>query len=404
MGNAVAAWIDWRDPYSQGGGPRPGFVAARRVGGRFGEPQRVGEFHNPPAVAVITPAGAAAVAWKGSSVEATVLYRPPGAASFGPPEDPGGLTGNDLGLAIDPAGRVLMSSATPYFEPGTESRSRFVVRSPLGEWSEPRVLDAEGFVADLFVEPTGAASFLIARRQGASGYEGRFATVGLDGRLHEQVLAEAPISYPRASRNLRGDILAAWERKGDGNATEVVVRERGFLGGAFAPPLTLAASYAWTGLDTALNDAGQAAVVWGEGSRDRERLDPGPLMAAVRDDPALRALPPPPDIDIYADPLAALDEDGDLLPAVRCDVSCKVSSAGIVFPGGGARAIAGSGRSTRLKARRRTRVKLDFGTEGARAAREALGAGLKPWVSVTVSARGRSPRPLIVSRRYKVRR
>jgi hypothetical protein len=154
----------------------------------------------------------------------------------------------------------------------------------------------------------------------------------------------------------------------------------------------------------ALNDLGQAIVVWRELTWNGERYEFGPLTATVRDDPALGDAPAPPGVHLYKDPLAALDGDGDLRPPVLCTTNCKVASAGIVFPGGEQDAVRGRGKSVRLKARRKRRVKLDFGVEGAQTVRNALAAGRRPWVAVTVSARGKSPRPLVVTRRYRLTR
>lgn len=415
-GGVVLAWRKWRDPYSSD--PQPGFVATRRPGGSFGDPQQVGHFWSGPLAIAVNAAGAGAVAWGDMATRNTgspgwtgtagtnVTYRAPG-GSFGAPEPYGQAhNGSSVHLGIDVAGRVVVTSESAGLNPGPESRARYAVRSPLGEWTGSRVLDAEGSVTDLFVEPRGAVSFLINRRSD-SGYENeaRFLTLESDGRLEGGSLSSGRSrGEPAGAMNLRGGILAAWKRPaGDGEATQVVARERGFAGGPFAPEVVLADSYGGS-LETATNDLGQAVVVWMDGGPDRQQLGQGPLRATVRDDPAVRAVPPPPDADIYSDPLATLDSDGDLLAPARCSVSCKVKASGIVFPGGEAKALLGRGKSKRLKARRRTKVKLDFGRAGRKAVKAALANGHRPWVSVSVHARGKSPRPFVVSRRFKIRR
>ena len=397
-GDAIVAWRTWADPYQQDV-PDPSFVATRRAGGRFGPPQHVGDFRNGPHVAAINAAGAAAVAW-GASEGVSVNYRAPG-GSFGPPE-PSGLYGPTVDLALDVGGRLAITSATPYLNPGPESRARYSTRSPLGEWSEARVLDAEGIVTDLFFDPRGALTFLTDQPPpSGKDHKARVITLRPDGSLDDAPLASgATRGQPAGAMNLRGDLFAAWVRpRGEDGATEMVTRERGFAGGAFGPEVVVGQS-ALSSIATALNDLGQAVVAWSEDNGG----GPGALRAAVRDEPALRQVPLPPDVAIYSDPLASLDGDGDLLAPVRCDPRCKVRATGIVFPGGEAKPVAGSGKSKRLAARKRTRVKLDFGTEGAKAVREALAAGGHPWVSVSVSARGKSPRPFVVSRRFKIRR
>jgi hypothetical protein len=397
-GDAIVAWNTWADPYKQDE-PDPGFVAIRRPGGKFGSPQHVGDFRHGPHAAVINAAGAAAVAWGGTE-GVSVTYRPPG-GSFGPAE-PSGLYGPAVDLALDVGGRLAITSATPYLNAGPESRARYSIRSPLGQWSEARVLDADGIVTDLFFDPRGALTFFTNRPPSSGNQNARVITLQPDGSIDDAPLASGTTrGSPAAAMDLRGDILAAWVRpQGEGPGTEVVARERGFPGGAFGPEVVLAHKYGDFPVGTALNDLGQGVVAWSEDDGG----GPGELRAAVRDDPALHEVPLPPDVDIYKDPLASLDGDGDLLAPVRCIPSCKVKATGIVFPGGQAEPVAGGGKSKRLAARKRTRVKLDFGTKGAKAVRDALAAGRRPWVSVSVSARGKSPRPFVVSRRFKIRR
>jgi hypothetical protein len=199
-------------------------------------------------------------------------------------------------------------------------------------------------------------------------------------------------------------VLTTWGTHPTQNQSPgVFARERPFGAAAFGSPTQLAKSQPAVLVPSVINDAGQAVLVWNEVIPDGQGFKAGPVYAVVRDDPALHR-PAPPDVDLYKDPLAALDPDGDLRAPVSCAVSCKVKATGIVFPGGDRKALAGNGKSIRLKARKRTKVKLDFGEQGAEAVREALAAGQRPWVSVTVSARGKSPRPLVVSRRYKLAR
>jgi hypothetical protein len=400
-GGAVVTWAEWADPYGHDGFASS-FAATRKPGGRFGAPQHLGDPSNGPLAVDINAAGAAAVVMS-HGVELSVSYRAPG-GSFGPAEALG-LYGSDVSLAVDSAGGVAVTSATAYLGAGPESRARYVARSPLGGWSEPRVLDAEGIVTDLFFDPRGALTFLIDRLpQSGDDHEARVITIAPDGTVDDSALDPGPTrGRPTGSMNLRGDVLAAWERPGGaGRATEIVVRERAFPLTAFGSETVVAPSYRGT-LRTAVNDLGQAVVVWQEGPAG-DQLGGGEIRAAVRYDPALRALPPPPDLDIYADPLPEIDADGDLLATVRCNQSCKVRASGIAFPGGDERAIAGGDKSRRLKARRKARVKLDFGEAGAKAVREALASGRKPTVSVWVSARGASPRPFVASRRFKIRR
>jgi hypothetical protein len=399
-GGAIVAWSSWRDPYAQSGPPVPGLVATSTPGGTFGAPQHVGDFSGAPSAADINAAGAAAVAWR-DNAGARVSYRPPG-GSFGPPEATG-FSSYGIDVALDVGGKLAVTGANFGQSPGSEGRANYAIRSPLGDWSEPRRLDPEGFVSDMFFEPHGALTFLTRRPATGNSDTIGVITVAPDGRIESGQLSSGTTrGSAAAAMNLRGGIFAAWSRpKGDGEATEIVARERGFIGGPFGPETVIADVNLGFTYETAFNDLGQAVVVWVEYP---PAGPPAAIRVIVRDDPALLQIPPPPDIDIYSDPLAQLDDDGDLLATVRCNQNCKVKASGIVFPGAGRRAIAGGDKSRRLKARTRSRVKLDFGTAGAAAAREALAAGQRPWVSVSVSARGRSPRPFVVSRRFKLKR
>lgn len=123
----------------------------------------------------------------------------------------------------------------------------------------------------------------------------------------------------------------------------------------------------------------------------------------MRDDPLLPPLPFPPGLDIDVPALPVLDPDGDLVVPVECTTSCVAGAEGVLDPGGDAAPLAGDGPKRRLRARRRGRLKLDFGADGRAAVRKALKAGRKPVVYVSVRARGKSPRPITVSRRVRLR-
>jgi hypothetical protein len=126
-------------------------------------------------------------------------------------------------------------------------------------------------------------------------------------------------------------------------------------------------------------------------------------QVTVREDPSLPVLPFPPDVDVDVPATPRVDSDGDLVVAVRCSRDCTAKPRGVLVPGGGEKLASGSGKTRRLAARRRGSLTLDFGTGGARAVRRAIKAGRKPTVYVSVRARGKSPRPLTVSRRVRLR-
>jgi hypothetical protein len=88
---------------------------------------------------------------------------------------------------------------------------------------------------------------------------------------------------------------------------------------------------------------------------------------------------------------------------VRCSTACKATPRGILAADGSDQLVAASGSSKRISAKRRALVELRFGSEQSRKVRKAIRAGHKPWVSISVRARGRSPRPVTVSRRIRLR-
>ena len=401
-GNALVAWA----PKQQQG--QPVFVSSRPAGGDFGEPRQVGDLPSGNLDVVTNPAGAAAVSWMDGDSRPRLAYRPAG-GEFGGEEDPG-LGRNSLSrLGIDLDGRVFLTGSFNdgiAWTPGSHPHdAAVVVRSPLGGWSEQQILRERATVRSFVVDPRGVATFMVNAQsahspQGTSSIVTRFP----DGRLESEPLAPETAMNPMAAMNHRGDVLATWATHFESPDRNVYARERAVGESVFGPATALGQPEITDAAIGALNDQGQAVVLWHAGARDGQGIRPGPITAVVRDDPALHDEPAPPEVTLYKDPLAALDGDGDLRAPVRCDQSCKVTAAGIVFPGKGEPAAAARGKSVRLRARRKTRVKIDFGAEGARRVREALAAGRRPWVSVTVSGRGKSPRPLVVSRRYRLAR
>ena len=401
-GDAIVAWA----PRQQQG--QPLYVSIRAAGGAFGQPQPVGELPGGDIEVVSNAAGAAAVKWTEGDGRARVAYRPAG-GQFGGEEDPG-LGANALSrVALDLDGRVMVSGAFNdgiAWTPGSHVPDAAVaVRSPLGGWSDQQVIEEKAYVSSAVADRSGVATFTLGRYGSqAEADRGIVVTRYPDGRLEREEVGAGPVLNSMAAIDHRGDVLVGASDRYDTADPHVFVRERAAGATAFDAPIAIAPGLAGDVAVPALNDVGQAIVVWRPVTRAADgHFDSGPITAVVRDDPALHP-PAPPAVELFKDPLAAIDEDGALRAPVRCDPGCKVSAAGIVFPGGGETAVAGRGPSVRLTARKKTRVKLQFGAQGARAVRDALAAGQRPWVSVTVSGRGRNPRPQVVSRRYKLKR
>ena len=420
-GNAVATWLR-RD-----GAIR---MATRRAGEDF-EPARTVEVLTyeqlqqspmPAPSASVNAAGAAAIVWQAGHVQGEddkwytrnrLAYRAPG-GSFGAPEDvplfEGNWSGFDQGVVVSETGEAVVTMTS--FLAVQDSGTSYAVRQPAGAWSDARSLGRLGYVTNFFAEPGGAVSFLIGRMGGGYYTNGEkhgdtnryvdFATHRADGELDgPRQISVADGSSPDASMNQRGDILAAWMAGGDDSRQHRVVVSERITGTIFTPETVLSAPEVWPP-QVSLNAGRQAAAVW-NGDDDPGGEFTAAAWGSFRSDPKLPPLPLPPVIDIGnpLDPL--LDEDGISLP-VRCDQACTVQPEGLLLDGPGTGARAKKAGKVRVAKGKRGRVRLRFDSKARAAAREALAAGRKPWVSVSVRAKGKSPRTVRASRRVKLRR
>ena len=400
-GNVIAGWTQ-----SRGQEGSDVVVASRRVGGSFGEPQTLarGTTGLPPDLAV-NAAGAAVAGWSTSyGGQAHVSYRPPG-GSFGPAERVPSLRSGSARpiIAINVLGEVVAgeTSSTPVGD--GSGGTRFAVRSALGEWGDEVTLDTGGFISSLLAEPSGAFGLVFQRTDETGGRSVYFSERRQDGTLVGPERLSSPNSYgPRVAMNLRGDMLGTWspDFHGYGAGTRVAIADRP-AGGRFGEETIVSTDPNSIGSDAGLNDAGQAVVAWTRHERTGEPF-PARVQARVRDDLSLPPLPFPPDVALGPAPDVSLGDDGVLVVDPRCSENCIVKPYGLVV--GGERIVAGSGDRVRLRARRGRRVRVRFGKRAARVAREAFAAGRRPWVSISVTARGRSPRPVTVSRRVRLRR
>lgn len=397
-GNALVAWLDVIPTGRMNAGATI-FAASRRAGGAWSQPQNLsGDVAGGGPFVAMNAAGAGVVGWMtniGGLPE--VAYRPP-AGSFGPVERPA-LEGPTfpLHLAVDDIGRVHLAVASPAFRQGPV-RTVLTARSVLGGWSDRQELETSGAPSSLLVQPNGTVNLLMNNFDDRDHPRVQFATRRPDGTVVGPVTLADDATSGNGAMNLRGDVLAGWAPPPAGQTSQGPVRVADKLSNltAFGPPVTLSSSDGVFPV-VALNDARQAAAVWAAGGYANPSF-----QVAVREDPSDPVLPFPPAVDVDV-PIPTVDADGDLLVPVRCSVACTASASAILTTGSTDELRRGSAKPRRLAAKRRGRVSVDFGGAGAKAVRRAIKAGRKPVVYLSVRARGKSPRPMTVSRRVRLR-
>ena len=394
-GDALVAWADYGPS-----GPDSGriAVATRRAGGRFTEPQTVSSepVNGLPPEVTQNAAGATFMTWDTRQFGPPLsAFRPP-AGSFGPEEEiPVSAEGNRVPVALDQAGQVFASTSA--FAPIAgvpSSGTTYAVRSPLGEWGEPISLDSGGLVQQVIAEPSGAVSFVVERSDGSQlGREVAFTTRLPSGELVGPDTISSPnSSCARVAMDVRGNMLGTWCRNPDGQArgTTIGIAERP-ADGPFGDEEIVSPSDS-IGSDAALTVGGPAVVAWSH-ARTPGDLGTAELQAIVREDRKLPPLPFPPDVDIRVPEDSAVNADGTLKVPVRCNRRCTVRATGLLMREGRPVAIAERGPKRKLRARRRGTVRVLLGP----AATDA------DAVSVSVTARGRSPRPVTFSRQIPLR-
>jgi hypothetical protein len=367
-------------------------VSARQPGGDFGPPQRLAAGPASSAAA-ISPAGAAAVVWSptDSGKPAMLSYRPAG-GDFQPPERLDVPASPRTPLAINTAGEVVVAGSR--VNPYTGSQGTTLsVRSPLGSWGTPIALDVAGTVLQAFTEANGDVSFLSAQPNESITLTTRHA----DGSLAGPAAIKGARSWNFfAATSYSGNMLATWnEHYGDpmwrDDITRVAERPAGRL---FGPAVTVSGPGTAAG-PPAINDAGAAALVW---LRQTKSGDPASvaLEAIVRD--ASGEAPIPPSLRITSRSARRVDARGTITLPVRCSQRCRVRARGLLFAHGRPIAI-GRPQSTgkRLRAHKVGQVGVRFNVS------KLAAAGGRPWASVSVTATGRSPRPMTITRRIRIR-
>ena len=396
-GNLLLAWSE-----SNGDRRAPEHsvrIASRRAGGRWTAPRTLATGGGVPEIAV-NSAGAAAVVWSDGTFQPWLSYRPP-AGDFGPPERVP-LGGGFAKVAVSEAGEAIVSMPGSLLSAPHARGERFAVRSPLGEWSEPVELDPLGSTRQLLAERDGSVSFLVEKPAVSSDpSEIRFVTRTRDGAIRDSGPIATDAYGAAAGTNLRGDVLVAWvQMSGEGEQTRTRVGIAQRRAGLFVPEPLFSKPMAWTP-HPALNDAQQAVVGW-DASQPSEL--PDSVRVAVREDPKLPPLPFPPVVEIVPLPDTGLGPDGRLRVTARCSRSCNLTPSATLYASKTTPLVSGRGPSRRLRARARRGIEVRFGSRAARSVREALRQGRRPWVSISLRARGASPRPVTFSRRVRLER
>jgi hypothetical protein len=395
-GNAVTAWaLDTHSGRRNAGSTI--FAATRPAGGSWSAPERLsGDVAGGGPFILANAAGAAVVEWitlENGHVE--ISYRPP-AGGFGPPERaPLTNFGSFPRIALSDDGRFTVAIPTGSFFTDVAHRTEFTTRSPLGDWAKSVEFASGGTPDALLAEPDGRVTFLIDYEADPNHPRVEVATRTVSGGLEGPTTLAPGSRDVRGAIDLRGDVMAGWQQTATNGALQVAERAAGAP--SFGPSVTVAPDNLGQPA-VALNDAGQAVAAWAGGSNDSPTA-----KVAVRDDPTAPALPFPPDLHVGLPDAPQLDGDGQLVIPVICSRPCQATPTGIVVPGRRGDASSGSGSSRRLRARRRGRVRIDFGRHAARAVRKALHRGRTATAYVSVRARGRSPRPITVSRRIRLR-
>jgi hypothetical protein len=382
-GNLVAAWSTAGKVFS----------ATRRVGGAWSRQHLIESAPQAGlAQAAVNPAGAGAISFLTAGTAARLVYRHPG-GSFGDLETPPLPSYGAPSLGLDDTGRATVSMRS-FSETFTRTGDSVAAqRHPLVGWGKASTVPGTSNIyQSMLAEPSGAVSYVTTQNRGGVIHTVRRP----DGSVIGPATLAPDADAPDAALNLRGDMLAAWISPAEGQSEQgrVFVADRP-AGSAFGEAQPISGTGGARDPHVAVNDAGQAAVLWARGGNV--------ATVAVREDPAAGALPFPPRIVLEQPRAPRLDADGVLRVVARCvDRGCTATPNGTLVLGG-RDLFAATGSPKRLKAGRRTGVTLRFGSKRAKQVRKALKAGRKPWVGFTIRALGSSPRPMTVTRRVELK-
>lgn len=373
------------------------FVATRRPGARFSEPQQLDNVGSFGVALAVNPAGAAVVAYGVGSEEVLAAYRLPGEMSFGRAEDVprAARVGSRPFAAIKDDGTAIVATSGSNPHGLAPTGVTFSERPAVGRFGPEQRVNSGSDLEALVAEPQSASSFIANVRAPDAGAGAMTVTTrASNGSLGSPtVLSDEFACNADAASNPLGQLIVAYTNPCPvnpfgGAGSGVKVRRRGAAGAAFDAPVTLTSDGSYP--KVAQSASGDAIVAFYQSVAARTVI----VSSAFEDPAAGVAAPVKPVIGGGKAPVATLPEESGLvgLP-VTCPTACTVAPEGIITTDGIARATSATIGKRTLRTKQRRRVRVRFSKMRIRQARRALRRGDSATVSYIVKVRGRKSSP-----------
>ena len=267
-GNATAVWpaLGRRSPYTH-----VAAAATRPAGGSFSRPVNLSTGPADYADVAMNPAGDTVAIWLGIGLGLQAAIRPVG-GGFSPPTDLAvGDEGESIALAIDQAGGAIVVFGGEFSDHGVQA----VLRSAGGGFSKPVNLSRQGALSpQVAIDQAGDAIVVWHREIGKYSVVqaamrpagGSFSKpVNLSARRQNAGGAQVAI-------NQAGDAIVVWDRE-TGKHSGVVQAVLRPAGGRFSKPVNLSTQRQNAyGAQVAIDQAGNAIVVWARSTGKRGRV------------------------------------------------------------------------------------------------------------------------------------
>src|SRR5437773_1705229 len=264
---AGGAFVAWR--HDDGAGSGPMRVAYRPAGGAFGAPQDFGAASGDPALAARGD-GAAALAWArrvGTSGALEIVAAVRQAGGWGSPETVAGPLGevDDLHVGLDGAGGVIVAwrdpagirAATRPAGGGAWTRQTVAQPARTTRGLDMAAADAGAVLTWAEARPDATGAVEVAVRQGAGSF-------GAPQELPSNALFE---DAPRAAVNDAGDAAVVWPEgfvRSDGWAgiQGPILGVTGRLGQGFGAAKIVSGAHTGVAPSVAVGPSGEALVAW----------------------------------------------------------------------------------------------------------------------------------------------